>query len=653
MSSSLTMPFLFYMSSLMKKILFALFACFIAGGLSAQSVQLFFNNQDTLYVDPGSTFTIHLRVKDFTAVGTLQLTLHWEEIRISLVDHQSADLSDLFVNTSPGQLLAVWTDVGGLGETIADGSTILNLTFTAANNWPDTTLVTFGSTPLALELNQFDGNVLVPVNEIATPCVIIIRQCQTSVLLSKDSICHTEPMLILTPVCQQCLSLIWNDTLPGPSFTVAEDGWVRVEAKGLWDCAAKDSVFIAPLPTLSFDLKDYHGFPVSCHYNSDARIMALCDATQFLWSTGSQQATLENLPVGTYTVTVTNSYGCTSAMDTLLSAPPPLAVYLTTQSPVCFNEPDGYIQIAASGGIAPYTLNGNLLPAPSFTLDHLFANDYPLQISDENGCILDTIIVLDSPPHYQPMAILIQRPCYNETNGVIQLMGLPPGLTNLALNSYYIPYQVLISHVGAGTNQFTAVDSLGCTYEWAIQVTAIPRQLVNIGPDREVVKGTPLEIEANAVGGIQIPELDLHWSANVSAILSCNNCPAIHFTPIKDTQVILSAETMEGCRGYDTLLVSVSHHNLYFPNVFAPNASGENAFFLISAASTQQLDISVLEIFDRWGNLVFSKRDFSPNDQSAAWDGTSMGGDCPAGVYVWRAKTKSAAQFSGDVTLLR
>ena len=93
----------------------------------------------------------------------------------------------------------------------------------------------------------------------------------------------------------------------------------------------------------------------------------------------------------------------------------------------------------------------------------------------------------------------------------------------------------------------------------------------------------------------------------------------------------------------------------YVPNVFSPNGDGHNDLFAAQAGRDVQVETYQLDLFDRWGNLIFRSE-----DAGAGWDGKLNGSDMPAGVFVWRlaAKVRACSQFEqvelyGDVLLLR
>ena len=67
--------------------------------------------------------------------------------------------------------------------------------------------------------------------------------------------------------------------------------------------------------------------------------------------------------------------------------------------------------------------------------------------------------------------------------------------------------------------------------------------------------------------------------------------------------------------------------------------------------------IRKLQIFSRWGNLVFERTNFPPNDPSLGWDGRLDGKVLNSAVFVWLAELElpdgQLVQLTGDVMLMR
>ena len=110
----------------------------------------------------------------------------------------------------------------------------------------------------------------------------------------------------------------------------------------------------------------------------------------YLWSTGSTETALSDIPAADYGLTVTDANGCELAVIEPVSEPgePLDAVYELTDVS-CFGGMDGRIDIIASGGTQPYryALNDSELSGGS-QLIALSAGMYRAHIVDARGCAL-------------------------------------------------------------------------------------------------------------------------------------------------------------------------------------------------------------------------------------------------------------------------
>jgi gliding motility-associated-like protein len=88
----------------------------------------------------------------------------------------------------------------------------------------------------------------------------------------------------------------------------------------------------------------------------------------------------------------------------------------------------------------------------------------------------------------------------------------------------------------------------------------------------------------------------------------------------------------------------------FVPNAFTPDGDGSNDIF---GAVGPQTDAFLLQIFNRWGEMVYESKQV---DQR--WTGNHQGGEyfVPDGVYVYRLSAtneQSTVQFNGHVLLMR
>jgi gliding motility-associated-like protein len=104
------------------------------------------------------------------------------------------------------------------------------------------------------------------------------------------------------------------------------------------------------------------------------------------------------------------------------------------------------------------------------------------------------------------------------------------------------------------------------------------------------------------------------------------------------------ARWQNGCGPSDCQKVTVvvsQEYDIYAPDAFTPNGDGLNdRFFLVSPADLYEFR---LQVFDRWGQLLFES-----NDVFQGWDGRINGTLSPPGVYAWKASYRLRREGPGS-----
>ncbi|MCC7504549.1 MAG: gliding motility-associated C-terminal domain-containing protein, partial [Saprospiraceae bacterium] len=98
----------------------------------------------------------------------------------------------------------------------------------------------------------------------------------------------------------------------------------------------------------------------------------------------------------------------------------------------------------------------------------------------------------------------------------------------------------------------------------------------------------------------------------------------------------------------------IDQPDIYIPDVFRPG-SADNGIFTVFA-DQQILNIRIMQVYDRWGELVADYRDLAPNGP-AGWTGDYRGSACSPGVYGYYIELDmadgSVKRLKGGVTLVR
>ncbi|MCB0659342.1 MAG: gliding motility-associated C-terminal domain-containing protein, partial [Saprospiraceae bacterium] len=121
-------------------------------------------------------------------------------------------------------------------------------------------------------------------------------------------------------------------------------------------------------------------------------------------------------------------------------------------------------------------------------------------------------------------------------------------------------------------------------------------------------------------------------------------------------QYVAVYASQEGCDSIYTLVLRINREiSIVFPTIFNPSGTANPIFF----GSSNRSDITLpnLSIYDRWGNIVFTKKNAQLNNPSDGWDGRYRGQSCAQGVYVWVAEVTyddgHTEMLHGDVTVVR
>lgn len=104
--------------------------------------------------------------------------------------------------------------------------------------------------------------------------------------------------------------------------------------------------------------------------------------------------------------------------------------------------------------------------------------------------------------------------------------------------------------------------------------------------------------------------------------------------PKSSTKYTVTVRSAEGCEATSEVMVTVTCDTLFVPTGFSPDGNAVNDTYVIDGLS--KYPGNILYIYNRWGNLVYKKRDYDNN-----WDGTSnvagvyLGQQLPNGTYYY------------------
>ena len=126
-----------------------------------------------------------------------------------------------------------------------------------------------------------------------------------------------------------------------------------------------------------------------CSGSTDGTLMALVNAllpVSYQWSNGNNTNSIDNLPVGSYVVTLTDAIGCKDTVSAVV-VPLPMPV-LTAQINKASSmiTADGSIQVTVESGQPPYMYAWTEVPSTLPVISGLLPGTYHLSVTDGAGC---------------------------------------------------------------------------------------------------------------------------------------------------------------------------------------------------------------------------------------------------------------------------
>ncbi|MGQ0826764.1 MAG: gliding motility-associated C-terminal domain-containing protein [Bacteroidota bacterium] len=188
---------------------------------------------------------------------------------------------------------------------------------------------------------------------------------------------------------------------------------------------------------------------------------------------GNSGATANGLTAGTYTVTISDSKGCTKNQNVIITEPSTSITTTPGSSAAACGSSNGTVSVTASGGTGLLTYswttpNNDITP----TVTGLTPGTYTVIVSDSNNCTQSALAtVAGSPGPSLAVSSKTNITCNGLTNGsatVTVSSGTPPYLYtwNPAVTT-----SNTVGGLSANTYTITVTDSAGCTSETTVAIT--------------------------------------------------------------------------------------------------------------------------------------------------------------------------------------
>jgi gliding motility-associated-like protein len=438
-----------------------------------------FTASDETVFENGSV-CVPITVEGFNDVVSMDFSINYDPAIVSFSSAQNFglpgfDASDVD-DPAAGQITISWDANDPLiGESLADGSVLVELCFDAVGDAGDVSGVDFTGSPLAIEVMDINALMNVMTNDGS----ITIEEAPCDPPTASGVVTNTCPdetsgSIDLTPADGDGMfTFSWSH---GPQTEDVNNLGTGTYTVTVTSCGQNyvETFTIEEFPDITITSSVVGD--VDCHGdNTGSVFLSIQGANPFsvTWSGSGNipnpnQTNLSGVPAGTYSAMITDANGCELTSPVYTIDEPAQAINASVDAivePDCAGGSNGSIELDVFGGTPGYSYNWTPALADSPNPSGVAAGTYSVEITDDNGCTFNLNNIQVGEP--DPLTIIIDQ-INNETgaggNGgvFVSVNGGTPGYS-YNWTGPGGPYTTEdINNLEAGTYNLTVTDNNGC-----------------------------------------------------------------------------------------------------------------------------------------------------------------------------------------------
>ena len=386
-------------------------------------------------------------------------------------------------------------------------------------------------------------------------------------------------------------------------------------------------------------------------------------ATTYLWSTGATSNPISESPALTTTYTVLGATsGCSDTAIATVTVNPFLSVSASGAASICIGSSATITANAINGSGGPYTYSwapGITNTSSSVIVSPIVTTTFTVTAND--GCspaATDSITITVLPAPTVAFISDVNQGCATLCVNFTDQSTVAGGnivTQNWDFGAEGSNPQYCYTDQGQYSITLTVISNSGCisTFTNTNMITVSPFPSASFtGPLSTGILEPTVNFTDNSSGATL-------WNWNFGDTLSTNSGntsnlqnPSHTYSEVGTYCVILIVGNASGC--YDTTqscLEIYPEFSFYIPNSFSPDGNGKNDEFYGKGGNIKDFN---MQIYDRWGNLVFYADNIDKHWDGRINRGTEIGQE---DVYVYVINIldnkRKAHKYIGNVTIVK
>ena len=392
----------------------------------------------------------------------------------------------------------------------------------------------------------------------------------------------------------------------------------------------------APIYDLTETVKN-----VSCFGKKDGaitvRVIGGAPPFKVQWAHGPKVPSLNNLDKGIYSVSITDTGGCTIEKQFVITEPQALDLSASvTDALDCADQNTGAISVNPFGGTPPYTYtwsNGS----KTQNLAAIGPGSYSLEVMDAKGCRLLRQFTINHPlPLEVSVAQTTVRVCEPrglKSNFKVTVKGGIAPLTVTWNRGTQTNAGLVMDTQELGVFVVTVKDARGCLQIKRIEVVetdplvaSFDYTSASFDLSKENLVNFELQFKNLSVGKYK----EASWDFGDGGA-STEKDPTHKYSKPGTYTVQLKLKDLTDCIVSFSKEIVITDYYLKLPTAFTPNQDGVNDYFYPKFLHVSAIQVSIM---NKWGELIYESKDLD----AKGWDGLYKGEKATIGNYVCRVR---------------